>query len=77
MFNLGSNHGYSVNEVIQTAAQVTDQTVPLTYAPRRPGDPAILVADASLAKKVLGWQPQYTDLTQIIAHAWAWEQAGR
>ncbi len=77
VFNLGSNHGYSVNEVIQTAAQVTDQTVPLTYAPRRPGDPAILVADASLAKKVLGWQPQYTDLTQIIAHAWAWEQAGR
>lgn len=77
VFNLGSNHGYSVNEVIQTAAQVTDQTVPLTYAPRRPGDPEILVADASLAKKVLGWQPQYTDLTQIIAHAWAWEQAGR
>lgn len=75
VFNLGSNHGYSVNEVIQTAAKVTGKNVPLTYAPRRPGDPAILVADASLAKKVLGWQPKYTDLNQIIQHAWAWEQA--
>lgn len=75
VFNLGSNHGYSVNEVIQTAAQVTGKTVPLTYAPRRAGDPASLVADAALAKKVLGWQPKYTDLNQIIQHAWAWEQA--
>lgn len=75
VFNLGSNHGYSVNEVIQTATRVTGKEVPLTYAPRRPGDPASLVADASLAKKVLGWQPKYTDLNQIIQHAWAWEQA--
>lgn len=77
VFNLGSNHGYSVDEVIQTAAKVTGKHVPLTYAPRRAGDPATLVADASLAKKVLDWQPQYTDLAQIIAHAWAWEQVGR
>ena len=77
VFNLGSNHGYSVNEVIETAAKVTGQQVPFTYAARRPGDPATLVADASLAKKVLGWQPQYTDLTQIIAHAWAWENAAK
>lgn len=75
VFNLGSNHGYSVNEVIQTAARVTGKDVPLTYAPRRAGDPASLVADASLAKKTLGWQPKYTDLNQIIQHAWAWEQA--
>ena len=77
VFNLGSNHGYSVNEVIQTAAKVTGKQVPFTYAPRRAGDPAILVADASFAKKVLGWQPQYTDLAEIIAHAWAWEQAAK
>jgi len=75
IYNLGSNHGYSVNQVIHTAAQVTGKEVPLTYAPRRPGDPASLVADAALAKKVLGWQPEYTDLNQIIQHAWAWEQA--
>jgi len=74
IYNLGSNHGYSVSEVIHTAAQVTGQAVPLTYAPRRQGDPASLVADASLAKKVLGWQPEYTRLDQIIQHAWAWEQ---
>lgn len=77
IFNLGSNHGYSVNEVIETAAKVTGQQVPFTYAARRPGDPATLVADASLAKKVLGWQPQHTDLAQIMAHAWAWEQASK
>lgn len=76
-FNLGSNHGYSVNEVIETAAKVTGQQVPFTYAARRPGDPATLVADASLAKKVLGWQPQHTELAQIIAHAWAWEQTAK
>lgn len=75
VFNLGSNHGYSVNEIIQAASKVTGKQVPLTYAPRRLGDPASLVADASLAKKVLGWQPQYTNLNQIIQHAWAWEQA--
>lgn len=75
VFNLGSNHGYSVNEVIQAAAKVTGKDVPLTYAPRRAGDPASLVADASLAKKTLGWQPNYTDLNLIIQHAWAWEQA--
>jgi len=75
IYNLGSNHGYSVSQVIHAAAQVAGREVPLTYAPRRPGDPASLVADASLAKKVLGWQPEYTDLNQIIQHAWAWEQA--
>jgi len=74
IYNLGSNHGYSVSEVIHTAAKVTGQEVPLTYAPRRQGDPASLVADAALAKKVLGWQPEYTSLDQIIQHAWAWEQ---
>jgi UDP-glucose 4-epimerase len=77
IFNLGSNHGYSVNDVIQTAAQVTGKDVPMTYAPRRAGDPASLVADASLAKEVLGWQPKYTDLIEIIQHAWAWEQTKR
>jgi len=49
--------------------------VPLTYAPRRQGDPARLVADATLAKNILDWQPQYENLTEIIQHAWAWEQA--
>lgn len=75
IFNLGNGQGYSVNEVIQTASKVAGKQVPVTYAPRRAGDPARLVADANRAKQVLGWQPQYADLSLIIQHAWAWEQA--
>lgn len=74
VFNLGSNHGYSVNEVIRTAEVITGKKVPFSYAPRRAGDPARLVAQASLANTTLGWHPAYTDLRQIISHAWAWEQ---
>lgn len=77
VFNLGNNQGYSVNQVIQAAALITGKEVPLHYATRRQGDPARLVADASLAKKVLRWQPLYTDINQIIQHAWAWEQANQ
>jgi UDP-glucose 4-epimerase len=47
----------------------------MSYAPRRQGDPARLVADATLAKNTLEWHPQYSDLSTIIQHAWAWEQA--
>jgi UDP-glucose 4-epimerase len=75
VFNLGNGNGYSVNEVIQTAEKVTGKKVPVTYAPRRQGDPARLVADATLAKKILGWQPKYSDLATIIQHAWDWEGA--
>ena len=74
-FNLGSSLGYSVKEVITTMEQVTGRKVPLTYAARREGDPARLVADSTLAKKVLGWQARYSKLSEIIQHAWAWEQA--
>jgi UDP-glucose 4-epimerase len=73
VFNLGNGAGYSVNEVIQTAEKVTGKSVPVTYAPRREGDPARLVADATRAKEILGWQPKYTDLATIIQHAWNWE----
>lgn len=73
-FNLGNGAGYSVSEVIKTAQSITGKTVPYTLAPRRAGDPARLVADASKAHAVLGWQPQYLALATIIQHAWAWEQ---
>jgi UDP-glucose 4-epimerase len=75
VFNLGNGLGYSVNEVVQPASKVTRKEVPRTYAPRRAGDPARLVADATLAKNTFGWQPQYSDLAEIIQHAWAWELA--
>ncbi len=75
VFNLGNGNGYSVNEVIQTAEKVTGGKVPVTYAPRRQGDPARLVADATRSKKLLNWQPKYADLATIIQHAWDWEMA--
>jgi UDP-glucose 4-epimerase len=72
-FNLGNGAGFSVQEVISVAEQVTGKKVNVIDAPRRAGDPARLVADATLAKNTLGWSPVYTDLATIIAHAWAWE----
>jgi UDP-glucose 4-epimerase len=73
-YNLGNGSGYSVIEVIKVAAEVTGLNIPVTKGERRSGDPAILVADASLAKRELGWTPVYPELEKIISHAWAWEQ---
>ena len=72
-FNLGNGQGFSVQEVIDTARQVTGRMIAVQEGPRRAGDPARLVADASRAREVLGWQPQFADLATIIAHAWRWE----
>lgn len=73
-YNLGNGNGFSVQEVIDTARQVTGRSIEVQHAPRRAGDPARLVADATQACEHLGWQPQYADLATIIRHAWAWEQ---
>jgi UDP-glucose 4-epimerase len=62
--------------VIDTAEVVTRRKIAVANAPRREGDPARLVADATLARKQLGWQPQYPDLATIIEHAWKWETRG-
>ena len=72
-FNLGNGEGFSVQQVIAAAERVTGKKIKIVEGPRREGDPARLVADATLAKKVLDWQPVYTDLETIIAHAWQWE----
>lgn len=72
-YNLGNGTGFSVQEVINAAEYVTDTVVNVVEGSRRAGDPAILVADATLARSELGWTPQYTDLEEIIAHAWQWE----
>lgn len=73
-FNLGSNTGFSVKEILQTAREVTHCAIPAQEAPRRGGDPDILIADNSQAKKILGWQPQYDDIHTIIQTAWTWKQ---
>lgn len=72
-YNLGNGHGFSVQEVIDTAERVTGRKVPVVNEPRRAGDPARLVADASLVRQQLGWRPKFADLDTIVAHAWAWE----
>jgi len=73
-FNLGNGNGFSVQEVIHTTYKVAGKAILVKDAPRREGDPARLVADASLARKNLGWTPRYGELEMIVRHAWQWEQ---
>lgn len=73
-YNLGNGQGFSVQAVIEAAQRVTGQTIAVHYAARREGDPARLVADATLARQQLGWTPQFDDLDTMVRHAWAWEQ---
>ena len=73
-YNLGNGGGFSVNEVIETARQVTGRPIEVRFEPRRDGDPARLVADSRKAREELGWTPMFADLKTIIANAWAWEQ---
>ncbi len=72
-FNLGNGSGFSIREVIGTVEEVTGQRVPVQALPRRSGDPAVLVADSTYARAALGWQPQYTNLHEIVRHAWRWQ----
>ena len=72
-FNLGNGNGFSIREVIDAAKRVTGRDFAVVEAARRPGDPAVLVADSTRARAVLGWQPEYSDLSRIIQHAWQWE----
>lgn len=71
-YNLGNGAGYSVLEVIETARRVTGHPIPALIQPRRPGDPAILIAGSGQIQAELGWQPQHPDLAEIIASAWQW-----
>jgi UDP-glucose 4-epimerase len=72
--NLGSGEGYTVRQVLATVAVVTGSEVPVDEAPRRAGDPAVLVASNARAREFLGWSPT-RDLTAMITDAWAFEQA--
>ncbi len=72
VFNLGSEAGFTNLEVVRAAERVCDRPIPFTWGPRRAGDPASLIADASLAKRVLGWSPEHSDLETIVRTAWQW-----
>jgi UDP-arabinose 4-epimerase len=73
-FNLANSRGYSVLEVIRTTETVLNQPVPWQPAPRRPGDPAVLVGDSSRAREILGWAPRHESLDDMVASAALWEQ---
>lgn len=72
--NLGTGTGFSVRQIIEAAERVVGHTISVTTAPRRPGDPAVLVASNARANAELGWEPHWTDLQTIIRTAWTWVQ---
>lgn len=74
-YNLGNGKGFSVQEVISVAREITGRPITVVDAPRRPGDPACLVGDSRRAQTELGWQPEFSELRTILAHEWTWEQA--
>lgn len=74
VYNLGNSKGYSVRRVIELAREITGHPIPTTSGDRRPGDPAVLIADSSKIRQELGWKPCYEDLRTIIETAWVWHQ---
>jgi UDP-glucose 4-epimerase len=72
--NLGSEHGATVSEIIEAARGETGREIRVQRAPRRAGDPAVLVASCERARKLLGWVPQRSDIASIVRDAWRWEQ---
>jgi len=75
-YNLGNGKGYSIREVLDVCREVTGHPIPFTTGARREGDPARLVASSESIAKVLGWQPRYPDLREIVASAWRWHSKG-
>jgi UDP-glucose 4-epimerase len=73
-YNLGNGMGYSNRQVIDAARRVTGHPIPVEAAPRRPGDPAVLVASSDLIRRDLGWQPRYPEIDVIVESAWRWHQ---
>ncbi|MEO5742432.1 MAG: UDP-glucose 4-epimerase GalE [Vicinamibacterales bacterium] len=73
VFNLGCGDGYTVKEVIDAAKAVTGRDIPVAFGPRRPGDPAMLVASSERIATTLGWRPQHSSLDAIVGSAWKWE----
>ena len=74
IYNLGNGHGFSVREVVESARRVTGHTIATEELPRRPGDPAVLIASSAKIESELGWKPKYTQLDDIVRSAWQWHQ---
>lgn len=73
-FNLGTSNGISVIEIIEAAKKVTGRNIEVVFDERREGDPAELVGSNEKAKKILGWEPTYSDIETILKNAWCWHQ---
>ena len=74
-YNLGNGTGYSNWQVIEACRRVTKHSIPVVEAPRRPGDPAALVASSERMRRDLGWTPRYPEIEQIVDSAWRWHQS--
>lgn len=74
IYNLGNGQGFSVRQVVESARRVTGHPIPVEEVPRRPGDPAVLVASSQKIARELGWQPRYPNLDEIMASAWEWHR---
>jgi UDP-glucose 4-epimerase len=74
VYNLGNGNGFSVREVIESARRVTGHPIPTEVVPRRPGDPAVLIASSEKIGQELGWKPSHTTLDSIMESAWKWQQ---
>jgi UDP-glucose 4-epimerase len=77
VFNLGSETGFTVREVIEACEKATGIEIPVTEKPRRSGDPAVLVASSEKIRNTLGWKRRYPDLQTIVSHAWQWHRKRR
>lgn len=75
VYNLGNGQGFTVKEVVETAREITGHPIPAQVVARRPGDPAVLIASSDKIRQELGWQPQYSNLRDIIGSAWRWHQS--
>jgi UDP-glucose 4-epimerase len=74
IYNIGNGVGFTVREVIESARRVTGHPIPVEECPRRPGDPAVLIASSEKIGRELGWKPEYSKLDDIIDSAWKWHQ---
>ncbi len=74
IYNIGNGAGFSVREIIESVRRVTGRPIPILEEPRRPGDPAVLIASSAKITAELGWRPRYTDIDAIVASAWDWHQ---
>jgi len=74
IYNLGNGHGFSVRQVVEVARRVTGHAIPIAESPRRPGDPAVLIASSKKIQRDLGWNPKFHDLETIVGSAWEWHR---